>query len=132
MIDPGIIWRVIVKEQRNSVAAHAGMGIELQPLPDDLFIVLTHGHVLASEHRPPNLNDHRAFWHDAPENRFVTCNIIDAALERYSRRPLNQEGRVFLDHWRHCAAYLASQGHQGIEDDRDHWRGTVTGDWSGS
>lgn len=128
----GTIWPSILEDRQRRALVFAAHGVDAHSLPDELFATLNRIYAIALEGRPLELADHRAFWDGATEGEGEACRLIDKALEDFSRRPLDIASRAFFDHLRHCARYLASQGYQGLEDDRNHWAESVTGDRRGT
>ena len=96
-----------------------------QTSPEETLAILEYVFKLASEDRPLNLTNYRAFHAWNWEESLIAINIIRSAVDAILSTPIPYNDRSFLNHCSLCATYLANQGYQGLEDDRDHWLDTL-------
>lgn len=117
MITIQTIWDAIVAADQD--VEHQDPPGQLSP-PETLAI-LEYVFRLASENRPLSLADYRAFYARNWEESLIASNIIRSAIDTILSTPIPYNDRSFLNHLSLCAAYLANQGYQGLDDGRDHW-----------
>jgi len=96
-----------------------------QTSPEESRAILEHVFSLASEERPLSLVDYRAFHAYNWEESHIAINVIRSAIDAILSTPIPYNDRSLLNHLSLCATYLASQGYQGLEHDRDHWADTL-------
>jgi hypothetical protein len=121
VITTHILWDAIASADRDA-AQQRPPG---QTSPEGTRAILEYVFSVASEKRPLSLADYHTFHASNWEESHIAINVIRSAVDAILSTPIPYNDRSFLNHLSLCATYLAHQGYQGLEDDRDHWPDTL-------